>query len=163
MTSGCVFFMVGLGGYTRLTKSGLSMTTWKPLSIHYPTNDAQWQEEFEAYKDFPEYHRHNQNMSLESFKSIYFYEYFHRLVGRGIGMVFGIPLAYFWLRGYLLNPMKWRCLLLFGMGGLQGFVVKFFLLCSFFGIFHSIFIKLMNNSKNIHFCFKITFLKNSLI
>lgn len=59
-------------------------------------------------------------MSLDTFKSIYFYEYFHRLVGRSIGIVFGLPLAYFWYRGYLLKPMKLRCLFLFGLGGIQG-------------------------------------------
>lgn len=62
-------------------------------------------------------------MNMENFKYIYFYEYFHRLVGRGIGVVFGLPLAYFWARGYLLRGMKWRCALLFAMGGSQGAIV----------------------------------------
>ena len=83
LSSGCVFFMIGLGGYTRLTKSGLSMTEWKPLSVEYPTNDEEWQKEFDTYKAFPEYDSHP--IQMDRFKSIYFYEYFHRLVGRGIG------------------------------------------------------------------------------
>jgi cytochrome c oxidase assembly protein subunit 15 len=84
ITAGCVFFMIGLGGYTRLTKSGLSMTEWKPLDVRYPRDEREWEREFEAYRRFPEY-RENKGMSMESFKEIYFYEYFHRYVKVRLG------------------------------------------------------------------------------
>lgn len=120
-TAGLVLFMICLGGYTRLTKSGLSMTKWKPVGYKYPRTLEEWNEEFESYKKTPEYGV-NKGMSLQDFKRIFFIEYFHRLFGNIIGFAFGLPLAYFFARGYFTRSMKLRTLGLFGIGGLQGLV-----------------------------------------
>mmetsp|Transcript_36293 Transcript_36293/g.82721 ORF Transcript_36293/g.82721 Transcript_36293/m.82721 type:complete len:462 (+) Transcript_36293:4-1389(+) len=118
--SGMVFAMVVLGGVTRLTKSGLSMVTWKPTSIKPPMTQEEWEAEFEMYKQFPEYQRKNQNMTVEEFKQIYFMEWLHRVWGRAIGGVFAVPLCYFAARGYLAKPMLGKLCGIFLLGGLQG-------------------------------------------
>jgi len=120
-TAGLVLFMICLGGYTRLTKSGLSMTKWKPVGYKYPRTIEEWNEEFDLYKKTPEFEV-NKGMSLQDFKRIFFIEYFHRLFGNIIGFAFGVPLAYFFARGYFTRAMKMRTLGLFGIGGLQGLV-----------------------------------------
>lgn len=110
-----------VGGITRLTESGLSIVDWAPIvgSIP-PLNDADWQEAFSRYQQYPEYVKIRPDMTLSEFKSIYFWEYLHRMLGRLIGMAFLIPFIFFWIRGYLTGPMFRRVGLLFALGGMQG-------------------------------------------
>jgi len=116
-----VFAMVVIGGITRLTESGLSITEWKPISGALPPiGDAAWQEVFAKYRQTPEYQQINRGMSLADFKFIFFWEYLHRLLGRLIGLAFALPLLWFtWTRaiprGY--GP---RLVALLALGGLQG-------------------------------------------
>ncbi len=118
-----IFFMVVIGGITRLTHSGLSMTEWKLISgSKYPTNEAQWQEKFEQYKKFPEYKEVNNHFTVQDFKKIFFWEYLHRMIGRLIGVVFIIPFFYFLLRKKLSPSLIKKTLLLLAMGALQGFL-----------------------------------------
>jgi heme a synthase len=115
------FLVLVIGGITRLTLSGLSIVDWKPLmGVIPPLNEAQWQATFELYRQFPEYQSWRHGMSLQEFKFIFFWEYLHRLVARGIGMVFLVPFAVFWLRGWFTRPLLKRALLLFALGGAQG-------------------------------------------
>jgi cytochrome c oxidase assembly protein subunit 15 len=110
-----------VGGITRLTESGLSIVDWAPIvgSIP-PLNDADWQEAFARYQQYPEYVKIRPDMTLSEFKQIYFWEYLHRMLGRLIGVAFLIPFIFFWIRGYLTGPMFRRVGLLFALGGLQG-------------------------------------------
>lgn len=119
--SGVVFGMVVLGGVTRLTKSGLSMTEWKLTNIRYPWSAAEWEEEFDKYKQFPEFDLHP-DMSMARFQEIYFYEYAHRLLGRGIGVLFAVPAMYFAARGFLTRRLAPRLGALFVAGGCQGMI-----------------------------------------
>jgi cytochrome c oxidase assembly protein subunit 15 len=113
--------MVVVGGITRLTESGLSITEWKPLSGTIPPlNAAQWEAEFANYRRIPEYQLLNQGMTLAQFKGIFFWEYVHRLLGRVIGLAFALPLAWFWIRGVIPAGYKGRLLALLALGGLQG-------------------------------------------
>lgn len=133
-TAALVFLMVVVGGITRLTGSGLSITEWQPImGAVPPLNDAQWAEAFEKYKQIPQYAQVNVGMSLAEFQGIFWWEWVHRLLGRLIGMVFALPLMFFLLcRLPLLRSLFphfaipdrliWRCLLLLGLGGLQGLV-----------------------------------------
>ena len=115
--------MVMLGGYTRLSGSGLSITSWKPIhGILPPLNYAQWEEEFTAYRLSPQFEQVNYDMKLDAFKTIFWPEYLHRLLGRAIGLVFFIPYAIFLWRGSLVRSFGWRLLLIFALGGLQGLV-----------------------------------------
>jgi heme a synthase len=115
------FAVMVVGGITRLTLSGLSIVDWKPLmGVIPPLTDAQWQSTFDTYRQFPEYQTWRRGMSLDEFKFIFFWEYLHRLVARLIGLVFLVPLAIFWLRGWLTRPLLRRALLLFGLGAMQG-------------------------------------------
>ena len=114
--------MICLGGYTRLTKSGLSMTKWKPIGYKYPSNEEEWDYEFSSYKETPEYKIGNPDITLRQFQNIFFVEYFHRLVGNVLGGVFGLPLVYFISRGYFSPLMKKRLKLCFLFGGLQGLI-----------------------------------------
>ncbi len=110
-----------IGGITRLTESGLSIVDWAPIvGVVPPITDADWHEAFARYQEYPEYQKLRPDMSLGEFKSIYFWEYLHRMVARLIGAAFAIPFLYFWLRGYLTRSMFRRVLLLFALGGLQG-------------------------------------------
>mmetsp|Transcript_20861 Transcript_20861/g.49014 ORF Transcript_20861/g.49014 Transcript_20861/m.49014 type:complete len:465 (-) Transcript_20861:32-1426(-) len=140
-TSSLVCAMVHIGGVTRLTKSGLSMTDWKPLGSRPPITNDEWLEEFERYKQFPEWQQ-RQSMSLDEFKYIYFWEWGHRMAGRFVGLVFGGGWLYFtWLHRPKLQldagsslalpknvtsaippGYQGRLALLFGMGGFQGLV-----------------------------------------
>lgn len=118
-----VLAIVVVGGITRLTESGLSITEWKPVTgIVPPLTEAQWQAEFAKYQRIPEYQQLNQGMSLAAFKAIFFWEYLHRLIGRVIGMAFALPLAFFWVRGAIPAGYKPRLLALLALGGLQGAV-----------------------------------------
>lgn len=113
--------MILVGGATRLTDSGLSITEWQPiLGAIPPLSEAHWQEAFDAYKKIPEYAQVNQGMDLEGFKTIYWWEWAHRFLGRFIGIVFFVPFVWFWLAGYVPRPMLPRLLGLFVLGGLQG-------------------------------------------
>lgn len=116
-----VFLMVVVGGVTRLTESGLSMVRWEPISgIVPPLDDAQWQAEFDAYKAYPEYQKVNRGMSLDEFKMIFFWEYFHRVIGRLIGVAFALPLAWFAARRMIPAGYGPRLIVLLALGGLQG-------------------------------------------
>ncbi|MFO1239113.1 MAG: COX15/CtaA family protein [Sphingomonadaceae bacterium] len=116
-----VFSMVVVGGITRLTESGLSITEWKPVSGAIPPlNEAAWQEAFAKYQQIPEYQLINKGMTLAQFKFIYFWEFIHRLLGRLIGVAFALPLAWFALRRAIPNGYGWRLSALLALGGLQG-------------------------------------------
>jgi cytochrome c oxidase assembly protein subunit 15 len=116
-----VFVMVIVGGATRLTDSGLSITEWQPiLGAIPPLNEADWQEALQKYRQIPEYQLINKGMSLADFKFIYWWEWGHRFLGRFIGIAFFIPLMFFWLTGRLERSQLPRLLGLFVLGGLQG-------------------------------------------
>jgi heme a synthase len=118
-----IFALVLVGGATRLTDSGLSITEWKPLhGVIPPLNEAEWQEEFAKYKTIPEFTRINSDMTVQSFKSIFWWEWAHRLLARATGLVFAIPLAFFWLTGRLEAKLKPRLLAILALGGMQGLV-----------------------------------------
>jgi len=113
--------MILVGGATRLTDSGLSITEWQPIiGAIPPLSDAHWQEAFDAYKKIPEYTEINRGMSLDAFKSIYWWEWTHRFLGRFIGLVFLLPFIGFWIAGYIPRALMPRLLGLFVLGGLQG-------------------------------------------
>jgi heme a synthase len=116
-----IFAMVVLGGVTRLTGSGLSMVEWDPIfGVVPPLSQAEWQEVFAKYQQSPEYQKINYGMDLHGFKTIYWFEFAHRLLGRTIGMVFLIPFLFFLVRGWLGRPLIPKLLLMFVLGGLQG-------------------------------------------
>jgi len=122
---GCIAFlivaMILVGGATRLTDSGLSITEWQPIvGAIPPLSDTDWQEAFEAYKKIPEYTQVNQGMSLAAFKSIYWWEWAHRFLGRFIGVAFFVPFVCFWIAGYIPRALMPRLIGLFVLGGLQG-------------------------------------------
>jgi heme a synthase len=115
--------MVLVGGATRLTESGLSIVEWKPVTGALPPlNDAQWAQAFEGYKAIPQYRELNAGMSLSEFKTIFWWEWSHRLLGRVIGAVYLLPFLFFLWRGVLGAELKRRLWLIFGLGGLQGAV-----------------------------------------
>jgi len=116
-----IFGMIILGGVTRLTGSGLSMVEWAPImGILPPLNQAEWQETFLLYQQFPEYQLKNFHMSLEDFKSIFWFEYGHRLLGRSIGMIFLLPFLFFLFRGKIEKALTPKLIVMFVLGGLQG-------------------------------------------
>lgn len=116
-----IFGMIVLGGVTRLTGSGLSIVEWQPLmGAIPPLNEEQWLETFEKYKQYPQYVQENQHMDVHDFKSIFYYEYFHRLLGRFIGLLFFVPMVYFWVRKKIPQSMLPKLIGLFVLGGLQG-------------------------------------------
>lgn len=116
-----IFCMVVLGGVTRLTGSGLSMVEWEPImGVLPPLSETEWQQTFAKYQQYPEYKLKNVNMDVAGFKNIFWLEYFHRLLGRGIGMLFGLPFLYFLVRGQIDRPLIPRLAFLFVLGGLQG-------------------------------------------
>lgn len=127
--AGLILAMVTVGGATRLTDSGLSITEWQPiLGAIPPLGEADWLAAFAKYKEIPEYHLVNKGMTLEAFKSIYWWEWSHRFLGRFIGMAFALPFVFFWAKGALRpgNVTKYAAVL--ALGGLQGaigwFMVK---------------------------------------
>lgn len=118
-----VLLMVALGGITRLTHSGLSITSWKPISgVIPPLNIADWQAEFDAYKKIPEYQVQNQWMNLADFQSIYWWEWAHRLLGRIIGLAFFVPFLVFLFQRRLDWKLAPALATLFVLGGFQGFL-----------------------------------------
>jgi len=118
---GLVFAMVVLGGFTRLTGSGLSMADWRPLVGWLPPlSDAEWQRVFDLYQQTPEFLKVNSHMDVEAFKSIFWLEFLHRLLGRTIGIVFLVPFVFFFAKGFI-KAFEWpKYLLMFILGGLQG-------------------------------------------
>jgi cytochrome c oxidase assembly protein subunit 15 len=122
---GCalIFIMVIVGGITRLTHSGLSISNYKLISGTIPPmNDIEWNAAFDLYKEYPEYQKLNYGMSLEEFKGIYFWEWIHRVIGRFIGLVFIIPFLYFLIRKQLTKSTIKKAIILLIMGGFQGFL-----------------------------------------
>ena len=116
-----VLLMVVVGGITRLTESGLSITSWKPISgIIPPLNDAQWQAEFDAYKQIPQYQVNNSWMSVADFKVIFFWEFVHRLLGRLLGVAFLVPFVVFLAQKRFTPQLAWPLFGLFVLGGFQG-------------------------------------------
>lgn len=116
-----IFLMVVIGGVTRLTKSGLSITQWQPIEgVLPPLNEAQWGDAFARYQAIPQYQAIHADMTLAEFKNIYFWEYLHRLWGRLIGVVFAVPFLYFLLRGRISRTLAPKLAGLFVLGGLQG-------------------------------------------
>ncbi len=116
-----VLLIVVVGGITRLTESGLSITSWKPISgIIPPLNDAQWQAEFDAYKQIPQYTVLNSWMSLDDFKYIFFWEWLHRLLARTLGLIFIVPFLVFLVQKRLSRQLAWPLFTLFILGGFQG-------------------------------------------
>lgn len=117
-----VFAMVIVGGITRLSNSGLSMVEWKLImGAIPPLGEEEWQTTFEKYQQFPEYQKINYEMDLSQFKSIFWWEYIHRTLGRFIGLVFIFPFVFFVLRKWLEPALIKKCLIMFFLGGLQGF------------------------------------------
>lgn len=113
--------MVGVGGITRLTDSGLSMVEWKPLmGVLPPRGDAAWNEVFDAYHATPQYILVNQDMSLAEFKGIFWWEYIHRLIARGVGLVYLLPLVVFMIQGRVRGALAIHLGFGFLLGGLQG-------------------------------------------
>ncbi|WP_374548529.1 COX15/CtaA family protein [Flavobacterium sp.] len=124
LLTGCVlvFVMVVVGGITRLTGSGLSMTDWHLVTDTFPPmNEAAWNQAFEEYKKFPEYQKINSHFTINDYKFIYFWEWFHRFIARILGFVFIIPFIYFLIKKKLDNETLKKCFILLGMGALQGF------------------------------------------
>ena len=124
-----ILLMVSVGGITRLTGSGLSITEWKPImGVVPPLNETAWTEAFRKYQVIPQFQQINSAMTLHGFKWIFFWEYSHRLLGRMIGLVFGLPFLFFFLRGMIARKWLWPLAGVFGLGGLQGalgwFMVK---------------------------------------
>ncbi|MGB7406869.1 MAG: COX15/CtaA family protein, partial [Pontixanthobacter sp.] len=118
-----VVVMVIVGGITRLTESGLSITEWKPVTGAIPPlNDAQWRAAFAAYQQIGEYKQVSgpAGMTLADYKFIYFWEWFHRLLGRFIGLIYAVPLAWFWVKQAIPKGYKPRLLALLALGALQG-------------------------------------------
>ncbi len=125
LLAGCalIFLMVIVGGITRLTGSGLSITQWKVVTGTIPPlTEQQWVHEFEQYSQTPQFNQINSHFGVEEFKSIYWWEYIHRLIGRLIGIVFLVPFIYFIITKQISRTMIWKSMILFFMGGLQGFV-----------------------------------------
>ena len=119
--AGLVFLMVVVGGITRLTESGLSITEWKPVTGALPPlTQADWEHAFALYQRTPEYLEINRGMSLAEFKFIFFWEWVHRLLGRVIGLAFALPLAWFAVKRQIPNGYGPRLVALLALGGLQG-------------------------------------------
>ena len=115
--------MVTIGGLTRLTGSGLSITEWKPImGAIPPLNQAEWQDAFTKYQRIPQYMVENRGMSLEAFKGIFWWEWIHRFLGRLLGVLFFVPFVWFAATGAIRKRDWPRMLLLFALGGLQGFI-----------------------------------------
>jgi len=118
-----IAIMVLVGGATRLTESGLSIVEWKPVTgVLPPFNEAQWEQAFAAYKQIPQYQKLNAGMTLPEFRTIFWWEWSHRLLGRAIGAVYLLPFLFFLWRGTISGELKRRLWLIFGLGALQGAV-----------------------------------------
>lgn len=118
-----IMIQVVLGGITRLTGSGLSITEWAPIMGSIPPlNDAQWEAAFENYQQIAQYKYVNNHFTLSDFKFIFYWEWFHRVWARSLGVVFAIPFIYFLIKKYFLKEMILPLIILFILGGLQGFI-----------------------------------------
>lgn len=118
-----ILVMIGVGGATRLTGSGLSITEWQPImGAIPPLSEAAWQEAFAKYKLIPQYTQVNKGMALAEFKAIFWWEWGHRFLGRLIGLAFALPLAWFWWRGAIGRTLARRLVALLALGALQGFM-----------------------------------------
>jgi cytochrome c oxidase assembly protein subunit 15 len=116
-----VFATLVVGGVTRLTHSGLSIVEWQPIvGTLPPVGEAEWESTFDKYKQTPEYQKVNHSMSLDEFKGIFWWEYFHRLLGRTIGLVFLLPFLWFLFRGKIDKPLIPKLVGIFILGGMQG-------------------------------------------
>jgi cytochrome c oxidase assembly protein subunit 15 len=116
-----IFGMILLGGITRLTSSGLSMVDWKPImGVIPPMTQADWQEMFLKYQQFPEYQKINVGMSLEDFKPIFMYEYLHRVLGRLIGVIFIVPFLFFYFSRRIKTGLTPKLVIMLIGGGCQG-------------------------------------------
>lgn len=116
-----LFALVLVGGATRMTGSGLSITEWKPIhGVIPPLNDAEWQEEFLKYQQIPQFSQLNSDMTVHEFKSIFWWEWAHRILARGVGFLFAIPLAFFWLTRRIERSMVPKLAGILALGGLQG-------------------------------------------
>ncbi|SHM42311.1 COX15/CtaA family protein [Flavobacterium xinjiangense] len=127
LLSGCLllFMMVVVGGITRLTNSGLSMTDWHLVTDTFPPlTEEKWTQAFEEYKKFPEYQKINihNDFTLSDYKFIYFWEWFHRFIGRIIGLAFIVSFVYFLFRKRLSAATIKKCVILLFMGAFQGFL-----------------------------------------
>jgi cytochrome c oxidase assembly protein subunit 15 len=116
-----LFALVVVGGATRLTESGLSITEWKPIhGVVPPLNDAEWQEEFAKYQQIPQYTQINKGMSLDEFKRIFWWEWAHRFLARGVGVLFALPLLFFAVTRRIERGLGPKLVFLLCLGGLQG-------------------------------------------
>lgn len=118
LLTGCVllFFQIVIGGITRITGSGLSITKWEIVTGTLPPmSESAWEAEFDLYKDTPQYKKINQGMSMKEFKFIYFWEYFHRLWARMMGFIFLFPFIYFWIRKYFDKKLLFHLSVVFGL------------------------------------------------
>jgi cytochrome c oxidase assembly protein subunit 15 len=121
LVAALVLAMVVVGGITRLTESGLSIVKWEPIAGALPPlNEVQWQTEFAAYRSSPQYQLVNSGMSLAEFKTIFFWEYVHRLLGRAIGLVFALPLIWFAWKRAIPRGYGWKLCAILALGALQG-------------------------------------------
>jgi cytochrome c oxidase assembly protein subunit 15 len=116
-----LFCLVIVGGATRLTNSGLSITEWKPIhGVIPPLNATEWDEEFKLYQRIPEFQLLNSDMTVEQFKGIFWWEWAHRLIARGMGVLFGLPLLFFWVTGRIEKRLRWPLAGILALGGFQG-------------------------------------------
>jgi cytochrome c oxidase assembly protein subunit 15 len=119
--SAMILAILVVGGVTRLTHSGLSIVEWQPIiGVIPPLNQAEWEETFDKYRKTPEFEKVNHQMTLEEFKGIFYWEYWHRVLGRLIGVVFLLPFLFFWLRRRIEPQLVPKLLGIFVLGGLQG-------------------------------------------
>jgi cytochrome c oxidase assembly protein subunit 15 len=132
-----IFITLMVGGITRLTDSGLSMVDWRPLmGIFPPSGDAEWNEVFDMYKEYPEYQQLNSQMTLSEFKMIFFWEYMHRILGRLIGLIFLLPWIYFNIKKRLTREFNLKLLGLFILLGLQGLLGWYMVQSGLIGVPH---------------------------
>ncbi|MGK6312863.1 COX15/CtaA family protein [Neorhizobium sp. DT-125] len=118
-----LFCLVLVGGATRLTDSGLSITEWKPIhGVIPPLSAEEWEEEFRLYQRIPQYQQVNKDMTVDEFKSIFWWEWAHRFLARSIGVVFALPLIFFWVTGRIEKRLRWPLVGLLALGGFQGFI-----------------------------------------
>jgi cytochrome c oxidase assembly protein subunit 15 len=118
-----LFALVIVGGATRLTESGLSITEWKPIhGVVPPLSAEEWEEEFRLYQRIPQYEQMNKGMTVEAFKTIFWWEWAHRLLARSIGVIFALPLLFFWLAGRVERRLRLPLLGILALGGFQGFI-----------------------------------------
>jgi len=118
-----ILAMVVVGGATRLTGSGLSITEWQPImGALPPMGDAAWAEAFAKYREIPQYKLVNAGMTMDEFKFIFWWEWGHRLLGRLIGLVFAVPFVVFLVRRQIPKRLVWRCVGLLVLGGMQGVI-----------------------------------------